>query len=107
MTALFAFIDSTSTGYIEYHQLSAALLVLCSGTLPVKLDFAIKTFSRGDQSVTLDELESFLLLIYKLALDTSTEILLDYPTEQLAHQVAEYAFLFNERNPITDTLNRQ
>ena len=81
LTTLFSFLDSTSSGSIQYRDLATALFILCKGTLPEKLDFAIKTFSGGDRAVTLDELESFLLVIYKLALDTSTEVLLDYPTE--------------------------
>lgn len=75
-------------------------MILCKGDVAQKLKFALRVFSSTDteESITIDfkELRRLFNFIFRLSLETSTEILLDYDLEQLADIVAKDAFESHE-----------
>jgi hypothetical protein len=72
---------------------------LCKGDVAQKLKFALQVFSSTDteKDITIDfkELRRLIHFVFRLSLETSTEILLDYDLEQLASIVAKDAFESN------------
>ena len=93
---LYSFFDVDKNGILDYQEVAAALVILCKGDVAQKLKFALKAFGSTEtqQSVTIDfkELRRLFHFIFRLSLETSTEILLDYDLEQLAGIVAKDAF---------------
>ena len=74
-------------------------MILCKGDVAQKLTFALKVFSstNTEQSITIDfkELRRLIYFIFRLSLETTNEILLDYDLDQLASIVAKDAFESN------------
>jgi Ca2+-binding EF-hand superfamily protein len=90
---LYNFIDIDKNNFVDYKELSAALIVLCKATPEAKLTYGIKVFSRSQSNaINWDELNRFLHFIYKLCLETKNEILLDYDLDKLSKEVTDYAF---------------
>jgi Ca2+-binding EF-hand superfamily protein len=93
---LYNFIDIDKNNFVDYKELSAALIVLCKASLESKLTYGIKVFSRSvENKVKYTELKNLLHFIYKLCLETKNEILLDYDMDKLAKEVSDYAFEYS------------
>ena len=90
---MYNFIDIDKNNFVDYKELTAALIVLCKSTMEAKLTYGIKIFSRSsDNKINWIEFKRLLNFIYKLSLENSSQILLDYDLNTLATQVADYAF---------------
>ena len=91
LRSLYSFFDIDSNGILDYQEVCAALVILCKGSVPNKISFAMRVFSTSDTKdliqIDFREFKRLVHFIFKLCLETSTEILLDYDLEKLATSV--------------------
>jgi len=86
-------------GILDYQEVSAALVILCKGSVESKIKFGLEAFSELDKPghvvITMKNFKRFLLCIFKLSLEHKQEVLLDYDLDKLSDQVAVKCFEFN------------
>ena len=96
---LYSFFDVDKNGVLDYSEVSAALVILCKGSVAEKISFAMRVFSSTytESVINIDfkEFRRLIHFIFRLSLETKTEILLDYDLEKLADHVAKDAFKFS------------
>ena len=99
LISLYSLMDLDKNGILKIEEVSAALCILCRGPIAKKIKFGIRIFSSTDTpteiKIRLNEFSTFLHFIFKLSLERSNEIMLDYPLEKLAREVATACFKFN------------
>ena len=97
--SLYTLFDIDKNGILKSDEVAAALVVLCRGSLASKVKFAIQIFSSTDSptdiKIRFSEFQTFLYFIFKLSLESGKEIMLDYPLDRLAKEVATAAFEYN------------
>lgn len=99
--------DTNKNGKLEYQEAVSAFCTLCRGSIQSKLKYQMLAYSecldcevvaaQDDLSnvdpsricIRLKNLRKYILCILKLALCSSSEIILDYPVEKLATATAE------------------
>ena len=100
LISLYTLFDIDKNGILKADEVAASLIVLCKGSVASKIKFAIKIFSstntEADIKINWKEFKTLLHYIFKLSLESSNEIMLDYPLEKLAKDVANSCFAFNE-----------
>lgn len=100
LITLYSLFDIDKNGILKADEIAAALVVLCKGSVASKIKFGIQIFSSTDTErevkIRLNEFTSFLHFIFKLSLEQGNEIMLDYPLDKLAKEVAVACWKFNE-----------
>ena len=90
--------DIDKNGILDVKEVAAALVILCKGSMASKVKFGLQIFSSIDTegciNIKYSEFRTFLHFIFKLSLESSTEIMLDYDLNKLADQVASSAYTF-------------
>ena len=85
LLSLYSLFDIDKNGILKVDEVSAALCVLCRGSMAKKIRFGIQIFSSTDTEeevkIRLAELQTFLHFIFKLSLESGNEIMLDYPLD--------------------------
>lgn len=98
--------DANKNGKLEYQEAVSAFCTLCRGSVQSKLKYQMLAYSECIDSETLanaedadadptkivirlKNLRKYILCVLKLALCSSSEIILDYPVEKLATATAE------------------
>ena len=80
--------DIDKNGILDVKEVAAALVILCRGSMAKKVKFGLQVFSsvdtKNDISIKYAEFRTFLHFIFKLSLESSTEIMLDYDLSKLA-----------------------
>ena len=88
--------DIDKNGILDVKEVAAALVILCKGSVASKVKFGLQIFSSVDTEASIRikyaEFRTFLFFIFKLSLESSTEIMLDYDLNKLADQVASGAY---------------
>merc|ERR1712060_200870 len=121
LASLYTKFDIDKNGILRSDEVAAALMILCRGSIASKIKFGIKIFSSTDTAtevkIGFTEFKTLIHFIFKLALESSNEIMIDYPLDQLAKDVANACFDFNgvedkERgevhlNQVMNFLNKQ
>mgnify|MGYP000642648882 CR=1 FL=1 len=99
LISLYSLFDIDKNGILKADEIAAALVVLCKGSVASKIKFGIKIFSSTDTEkevkIKLNEFSSFLHFIFKLSLEHGNEIMLDYPLDKLAKEVATACWKYN------------
>ena len=76
------------------------MVVLCKGSIASKIKFGMKIFSSTDTKehtkIKRGEFSTFLHFVFRLSLEAGNEIMLDYPLDKLASEVATACWKFNE-----------
>ena len=103
-TKLMKVFDTNKNGKLEYQEAISAFCILCPGSIQAKLKCLMLAYSevykeptgegmseQDPRGITIrpKNLKKFMGCIFKLALCTSPELLLDYPIDKLAAQTAE------------------
>ena len=100
--------DIDKNGILDVQEVAAAMVILCKGSVASKVKFGIEIFSSIDTEdkviIKYSEFRSFLFFIFKLSLESSTEILLDYDLNKLSDEVATKAFEFAGEDPKKGTI---
>ena len=98
--------DTNKNGKLEYQEAVSAFCILCRGSVQAKLKYQMMAYSEvmADEShqvaegedidpekvvIRLKNLRKYMLCVFKLALCSSSEIILDYPIDKLATATAE------------------
>ena len=106
LISLYTLFDIDKNGILKSDEVAASLCILCKGSIASKIKFGIRIFSSTDTKteikIRLREFQTFLHFIFKLSLESQDEIMLDYPLDKLAKEVATAAFQFNN---LTDLEN--
>ena len=101
--------DIDKNGILDVKEVAAALVILCRGSIGKKVKFGLQVFSstdtKNDISIKYAEFRTFIHFIFKLSLESSNEIMLDYDLYKLAGQVATGAFDFAGIDPEKATIN--
>lgn len=96
VSKLYTAFDLDGNGILDYQEVSAALVILCKGSIEAKIKYGLEAFSELDKPghvvITMKNFKRFMLCIFKLALEFKSEILLDYDLEKLSDQVAVKCF---------------
>ena len=96
LVSLYTLFDIDKNGILKSDEVAACLVVLCKGSMAKKLKFAIQIFSSTDTAekiqIKYGELKQMLYFIFKLSLEAGSEIMLDYPLDQLAKETATACF---------------
>jgi Ca2+-binding EF-hand superfamily protein len=95
---LYSVFDIDKNGILDVNEVAACLVVLCKGSLASKISFGLKIFSTVDTpqevKIKYSELREFMFFIFRLSLETQSEILLDYDLETMAGEVVASAFKY-------------
>lgn len=108
--------DTNKNGKLEYQEAVSAFCILCRGSVQAKLKYQMMAYSElmdedshkvaeGEDIdpskvvIRLKNLRKYILCVLKLALCSSSEIILDYPIDKLATATAEKCL---EYSGITD-----
>lgn len=98
--------DTNKNGKLEYQEAVSAFCILCRGSIQAKLRYQMLAYSEcidadvitaADMNnadptrivIRLKNLKKYILCVLKLALCSSSEIILDYPIDKLAAATAE------------------
>ena len=96
LISLYTLFDIDKNGILKSDEVAAALVVLCKGSMASKLKFAIEIFSSVETEteikIRFSEFQTLLYFIFKLSLEAGSEIMLDYPLDQLAKDTATACF---------------
>ena len=80
--------DIDKNGILDVKEVAAALVILCKGSMASKVKFGLEIFSSIETETCINikysEFGTFLYFIFKLSLESSTEIMLDYDLNKLA-----------------------
>ena len=96
--------DTNKNGKLEYQEAISAFCIFCKGSIESKIKHQMLAYSEvvkeGDEhdkaklGIKMKNLKKFMLCVLKLALQSSPEIILDYPIDKLASATAEKCFEF-------------
>ena len=96
LISLYTLFDIDKNGILKADEVAAALCVLCKGSMASKIKFAIKIFSSTDTEseikIRLSEFKTMLFFLFKLSLESGSEVMLDYPLDTLAKETATACF---------------
>ena len=92
--------DTNKNGKLEYSEAVSAFCILCKGSIHSKLKYQMIAYSEimkedvdendpNNICIRHKNLKSYMLCVFKLALCSSSEIVLDYPVEKLAEATAD------------------
>ena len=99
LISLYSLFDIDKNGILKADEIAAALCVLCKGSIASKIKFGIQIFSSTDTEaeikIRMNEFISLVHFIFKLSLEKGNEIMLDYPLDKLAREVAVACWKFN------------
>ena len=98
--------DTNKNGRLEYQEAISAFCVFCKGSIQNKIKYQMLAYSEvlngaedhstkpADLGIRMKNLKKFMLCVLKLALESKSEIMLDYPIDKLAAATAERCFEF-------------
>mmetsp|Transcript_14272 Transcript_14272/g.19368 ORF Transcript_14272/g.19368 Transcript_14272/m.19368 type:complete len:159 (+) Transcript_14272:453-929(+) len=96
LISLYTLFDIDKNGILKSDEVAAALVVLCKGSMASKIKFAIQIFSSTDTEedikIRLSEFQTLLFFLFKLSLESGSEIMIDYPLEKLAKMTVTSCF---------------
>ena len=88
LISLYTLFDIDRNGILRAREVAAALCVLCKGSMAAKIKFGMRIFSSVDTKkeikIRFGEFQMFLHFIFKLSLESQSEVMLDYSLEKLA-----------------------
>ena len=114
--------DTNKNGKLEYYEAVSAFCILCKGSVHNKLKYQMAAYSElisedcdahdpTNVCIRYKNLKKYMSGVLKIALQSSSEIILDYPIEKLAAATAdkciEYCQVDKSKGHITlEQLNR-
>ena len=97
--------DTNKNGKLEFQEAVTAFCILCKGSVEAKIKYQMMAYSEviyermkgqdieslhpKDLCIRLKNLKKFMLCVFRLALQSTPEIMLDIPMEKLADATAE------------------
>ena len=111
--------DSNKNGKLEYQEAVSAFCMLCRGSVQSKIKYQMLAYSQvidkskyeDEEDIPLSELGirkknllKFITCVLKIALQSSGEILLDYPIDKLAEETATKCFEFAQIEDTKDAI---
>ena len=105
--------DTNKNGKLEFQEAVSAFCILCKGSVQSKIKYLMMGYSEvmkekmasieseggaeckpADMCIRFKNLKKFMLCVLKLALESGTEIMLDFPMDKLAQATAEKCMEF-------------
>ena len=82
--------DTNKNGKLEFQEAVSALCVLCGGSMQSKIKYLLGAYSeRGGTTIKMKNLKKFIECVLRLALNSTNEIMLNYPVPELAKATAK------------------